>query len=320
MKTIQKLFLLLSISILLISPIYAGTVPTLNNFTKGTPAVSADVNGNFNDIKTAVDDNDLRITTLEKSTPGAGDLSVQLSGTLSVISNTNSVVGGLSGANQTFFTKELKVNTVISIDGQVNVVTSIIDDNNLTIKDPQNSVVDNLPAFTDGDLLTLRDSVGQAKLKVDNTGALLFRNQALPITPVKMAFSRVDTAAVSTVSFKDANGIEASASITNFNFVGNDLIQLEYVLLSSTDTLDVVMSTLYFNISSSPSQSCTLLHNGANSFGRYLITTGYTGSSSLTPGWEKTFKVNLTYSTTSGNSRFGIAFPIPVGKYEIICF
>ncbi len=319
MKMIQKLFLLLSISILFTSVVTAGTVPALKSFTKGTPAVSTDVNGNFNDIKTAVDDNDQRLTTLEKSTPGTGDLSVSLSGFVTVSSGSISVTGN----KDTKFLTELSVGDVISIVNEVHVIASIISDTALELKTVHNVGALDEPAFTDGDLLTLTDSAGQNKLRIDKSGAMLFRKQALPITPVKMAFSRVDTSAGSTISFKDANGVEASASIANFNFIGNNLIQFEYVLLSTSDAsnIDVVMSTLYFNISSSPSQSCTLLHNGANSFGSYLITTGYTGLSSLTPGWEKTFKVNLKYTLSpAGNSRFGLAFPIPVGKYEIICF
>ena len=43
----------------------AGQVTGLINFTAGTPAVAGEVNGNFNAVKTAVDDNDARIAALE---------------------------------------------------------------------------------------------------------------------------------------------------------------------------------------------------------------------------------------------------------------
>ena len=43
----------------------AGPVNGLVGFTAGTPAKAAEVNGNFNAVKTAVDDNDRRIQTLE---------------------------------------------------------------------------------------------------------------------------------------------------------------------------------------------------------------------------------------------------------------
>lgn len=43
----------------------AGSVTIPNTFTSGTPAVAGDVNDNFTAVKTAVDDNDARVTELE---------------------------------------------------------------------------------------------------------------------------------------------------------------------------------------------------------------------------------------------------------------
>lgn len=51
----------------------AGQVSGLINFTAGTPARAADVNGNFNAVKTAVDDNHARIAALEASSSCAGN-------------------------------------------------------------------------------------------------------------------------------------------------------------------------------------------------------------------------------------------------------
>jgi len=44
---------------------HAGPIDNLTTFTAGTPAVAADVNGNFNAVEVAVDDNDARIAALE---------------------------------------------------------------------------------------------------------------------------------------------------------------------------------------------------------------------------------------------------------------
>jgi hypothetical protein len=48
-------------------PSPAGEVTGLTSFTAGTPAVASQVNGNFTAVKTAVDNNHARITTLESS-------------------------------------------------------------------------------------------------------------------------------------------------------------------------------------------------------------------------------------------------------------
>jgi hypothetical protein len=51
--------------------VHATEVTGLNTFTAGTPAKAAEVNSNFSAVKTAVDDNHARITTLETGTGGA---------------------------------------------------------------------------------------------------------------------------------------------------------------------------------------------------------------------------------------------------------
>lgn len=48
-----------------LAPAFAGPVTGLTTFTSGTAAKASEVNGNFNAVKTAVDDNDSRITNVE---------------------------------------------------------------------------------------------------------------------------------------------------------------------------------------------------------------------------------------------------------------
>ena len=63
----QLFFIALSLSALgtVATPAFAAPVTVPNNFSSGTPAVAAEVNDNFNAVKTSVDDNDSRIAALE---------------------------------------------------------------------------------------------------------------------------------------------------------------------------------------------------------------------------------------------------------------
>lgn len=57
--------ILFSLSILALPTAFAGQITGLNSFTAGTPARAANMNDNFTAVKTAVDDNHARITSLE---------------------------------------------------------------------------------------------------------------------------------------------------------------------------------------------------------------------------------------------------------------
>ncbi len=62
----MKKIAIITVACMLLSPLArAGTLTVPNTFTAGTPAVAADVNANFTAAKTAVDDNDARVTALE---------------------------------------------------------------------------------------------------------------------------------------------------------------------------------------------------------------------------------------------------------------
>ncbi len=93
----------------------AGEVTGLISFTVGAPAKASEVNGNFSAVKTAVDNNNSRITTLESgaaspivtgnitlvpSTPSAGNI---LKGTVPFIHNfgTDNIFIGVNAGNFT---------------------------------------------------------------------------------------------------------------------------------------------------------------------------------------------------------------------------
>lgn len=68
MNKLNKLSYALAVSALTISTgTMAGTVGTMNTFTVGSPAVAADVNDNFTEQTTQINDNDGRITAAESS-------------------------------------------------------------------------------------------------------------------------------------------------------------------------------------------------------------------------------------------------------------
>jgi len=102
-KQISILILGLSLSGFLNSVLASGvTIP--NTFTSGTPAVAAEVNGNFGAVKTSINDNDSRITALE-----------------TVIS---SLQASLNAANAKITTLQSKMtavqaNSVLSLDGNL---------------------------------------------------------------------------------------------------------------------------------------------------------------------------------------------------------
>lgn len=61
-----NLYIALEFAFLLSSMSYAGSVSTPNQFSSGTPAVAAEVNANFESVKTAVDDNNTRLDLPEQ--------------------------------------------------------------------------------------------------------------------------------------------------------------------------------------------------------------------------------------------------------------
>jgi hypothetical protein len=95
MNTIQRHIVFFVFSVLSISSI-AGTVTVPNNFSAGTPARAAEVNANFTAVKTAVDDNDGRLTTVESYIKSAGTNNISLgvnAGNLTMTGQLNTATG-----------------------------------------------------------------------------------------------------------------------------------------------------------------------------------------------------------------------------------
>jgi len=77
----------------LIAPALAGEVDDLTTFTAGTPARAAEINGNFQMVKTAVDDNHARLTAVESSLQVAGAVSINTHGFSEFFNNNRDSVG-----------------------------------------------------------------------------------------------------------------------------------------------------------------------------------------------------------------------------------
>ncbi len=67
MRLLKQTTLALSACLFIASQAFAGEVTIPNAFTAGETAVAADVNANFTEVKTAVDDNNARIITNENT-------------------------------------------------------------------------------------------------------------------------------------------------------------------------------------------------------------------------------------------------------------
>ena len=100
----------LAVSAIMSQSLYAGSVSIPNSFTAGEPAVAAEVNANFDAVKTAVDDNDSRIATLEATIASLQETVAAQATTISNLQNNISSV---------------QSNSVLALDGSLQLVTDI---------------------------------------------------------------------------------------------------------------------------------------------------------------------------------------------------
>lgn len=79
MKIFYKV-LLMGVFALSATQAIAASVTGLNTFSSGTPALASEVNDNFTNVKSAVDDNDSRLTNLESGAVTVHSLDFKLTG------------------------------------------------------------------------------------------------------------------------------------------------------------------------------------------------------------------------------------------------
>jgi len=167
-------------SVMLGAAAWAGPVTIPNTFVANTPALAAEVNDNFSAVEIAVDDNDARITnnaaaistnTQDIATisanyvSGNGDLSVALTGAVTVGANDTAVTGV-----GTLFTSELNVGDAIKIAGEALTVASISDDTNLLLASAHTAGALSVTAYKDGDLLAVKNGNDEPQLVIDKSG------------------------------------------------------------------------------------------------------------------------------------------------------
>ena len=223
---------LFSAVVIATTPAFGSQVTITNTFSAGTPARADEVNQNFTDVASAVNDNDSRITTnatdisnnatdistnvtdigtltgrvdgnetsittnasdistinatlsthdsrvtnLEdgnlQSVVVSGDLSKLLTGTVTVTANAITVTG-----IGTLFTSELNVGDAIEIEGEVHSVATINNDSELVLDAVHSAGASDALAYTDSDLLSLKNGDSQERLVVDKSGYLIRRMQ-----------------------------------------------------------------------------------------------------------------------------------------------
>ncbi|MDH5730833.1 MAG: hypothetical protein OEZ58_17730 [Gammaproteobacteria bacterium] len=146
-----------------------------HTFQANTKAQAAQVNENFDAVKTAVNDNQTQLTGLiEQKGVIKGMLDQQLTGTITIGSGGSKVTG-----NETIFTQEIRVGDAIRIEGgdtnapsQNFVVASVISDTELEINAEHQAGVLNGHAFSDKNLIEIQTGIGVSKLQVTKSGDL----------------------------------------------------------------------------------------------------------------------------------------------------
>ncbi len=111
----------------LAAPAFAASVDTPNTFSAGTPAIAAQVNQNFQALKTAVNDNDSRISAMESA---LASLRAELSGTNSTIADLEAELTAANGVIASLDTKlteagDATTNLEVKLTSANAVITSL---------------------------------------------------------------------------------------------------------------------------------------------------------------------------------------------------
>lgn len=318
MKIVLRLITAIAI-VLMAETTWASDVSIPNVFVSGTPAVASEVNENFTAIENAVDDNNLRIlenegaadnnsqriTAIESSyVKGKGDLSVALTGVVTISSASTQLLG-----NGTLFLSEISVNDSIMIGNEIHEVASINSDTDLLLVSSHSSGALDVTAYKDGSLLSVKTGADQERLSLDKSGNLSVTGTINGVRFSRMKISNSNNV----IYFVETDGTVTTLTIADANTaVGNSKIYY------SPDGGLGGEAILLFNIQSSPSIACILLHNEDDypKFGIGYATDGG-NSTILQTAWG-----NLTTKTFMFSAE-GMVNAIPLANYasyDIMCF
>jgi len=168
----KKLILAQAIAAMLLAPaqaVLAADVTGLTTFSAGTPAVASQVNGNFTAVKSAVDNNHARITTLE-----SGAASPNITGNITLV-NSTATAGNIlkSGVpflhdfgSQSTFLGENAGNFTMTGGNNTAIGWRALSSNTTGINNTANGTA----ALTDNTTGTQNTANGSAALKSNTTG------------------------------------------------------------------------------------------------------------------------------------------------------
>ncbi|MBI5479491.1 MAG: tail fiber domain-containing protein [Deltaproteobacteria bacterium] len=156
----------------------------------------------------------------------SGTFAAPLTGTVAVLAGGSTLIG-----LGTLFTQEVRVGDAIKVAGEVFTVATITNDTQLTLSANHVAGATNATAYTDGDLLSVQNGAGEAKLVVDRSGRLGLGATTLQ-DRLHVAFGPGDSRRALAVT--DDYGAQAVLVPTGLGVPGNSYANVGYNFFASS--------------------------------------------------------------------------------------